>query len=107
MLPQPVKAADITDENSAQTYLNQTIMTTFCRVLDSSRLPPDVVMKLLASALGQTYREVAAAHQDGGCPCGWRPQPITDIEAMRASLEDGAAPRRVEDLLSMAAAGRA
>ncbi len=106
MLPQPVKAADITDEHSAQTYLNQAIMTTFCRVLDSSRLPPDVVMKLLASALGQTYREVAAAHQDGGCPCGWRPQ-ATDIEALRASLEDAAAPRRIDDLLSMAAVGRA
>lgn len=106
MLPQPVKAADITDENSAQTYLNQAIMTTFCRVLDSSRLPPDVVMKLLASALGQTYREVAAAHQDGGCPCGWRPQ-ATDIESLRASLEDAATPRRVDDLLSMTAVGRA
>ncbi|WP_398464641.1 hypothetical protein [Tardiphaga sp.] len=107
MLPQPVKTADITDENSAQTYLNQAIMTTFCRVLDSSRLPPDVVMKLLATALGQTYREVAAAHQDGGCPCGWRPQPGTDIETLRTSLEEAAAPRRIDDLLSMAAVGRA
>ena len=106
MLPQPVKAADITDESSAQTYLNQAIMTTFCRVLDSSRLPPDVVMKLLATALGQTYREVAAAHHDGGCPCGWRPQ-ATDIETLRASLEEAAAPRRIDDLLSMAAVGRA
>lgn len=107
MLPQPVKAADITDESSAQTYLNQAIMTTFCRVLDSSRLPPDVVMNLLASALGQTYREVAAAHQDGGCPCGWRAQPGADIEAMRASLEEAATPRRMDDLLSMTAIGRA
>ena len=107
MLPQPVKASDITDENSAQTYLNQAVMTTFCRALDSSRLPPDVVMKLLASALGQTYREVAAAHQDGGCPCGWRPQPVADIEAMRTSLEEAAAPRRSDDLLSMTAVGRA
>lgn len=65
MLPQQVKVSDITDENSAQTYLNQAIMTTFCRVLDSSRLPPDVVMRLLATAIGSTYREVAAAHQDG------------------------------------------
>jgi hypothetical protein len=107
MLPQPVKVSDITDENSAQTYLNQAVMTTFCRVLDASRLPPDQVMKLLASAIGQTYREVAAAHMDGQCPCGWRPQPAADLEAMRASLEDAATPRRSDDLLSMTAIGRA
>ncbi|QUS38590.1 hypothetical protein RPMA_06885 [Tardiphaga alba] len=107
MLPQPVKVSDITDENSAQTYLNQAVMTTFCRVLDSSRLPPDVVMKMLASALGQTYREVATAHQDGLCPCGWRPQPGADVEGLRTSLEEAAAPRRRDDLLSMTAVGRA
>jgi hypothetical protein len=107
MLPQPVKVSEITDEDSARTYLNQAIMTTFCRVLDHSRLPPDVVMKLLASALGQTYREVAAAHQDGGCPCGWRPQPVSDIETLRASLEEAAAPRRSDDLLNMVTIGRA
>jgi hypothetical protein len=107
MLPQPVKVSDITDEESAQTYLNQTVMTTFCRVLDMSRLPPDAVIKMLASALGQTYREVAAAHQDGGCPCGWRPQPTADLEAFRAALENAVTPRRSDDLLSMTAVGRA
>jgi hypothetical protein len=106
MLPQPVKVSDVTDENSAQIYLNQTVMTTFCRVLDTSRLPPDVVMKLLAAALGQTYREVAAAHQDGHCPCGWRPQPA-DVEALCASLEQAAALRRGDDLLNTVVVGRA
>jgi len=107
MLPQQVKVSDITDENSAQTYLNQAIMTTFCRVLDSSRLPPDVVMRLLATAIGATYREVAAAHQDGQCPCGWGPAPDADIEALRSSLEDAAAPKMADDLHSMVIAGRA
>jgi hypothetical protein len=107
MLPQPVKATDITDEQSAQAFLDQSIMTTFCRVLDTSRMPPDVVMTLLAKALGRTYREVAAAHRDGGCPCGWCPQPAADIENLRNSLEDAAAPRRSDDLLSMVAGGRA
>ncbi|SFL79286.1 hypothetical protein SAMN03159423_3746 [Bradyrhizobium sp. NFR13] len=107
MLPQQVKVSDITDENSAQTYLNQAIMTTFCRVLDSSRLPPDVVMRLLATAIGSTYREVAAAHQDGQCPCGWRPVPDADIEALRSSLEGAAAPKIADDLHSMVIAGRA
>jgi hypothetical protein len=107
MLPQQVKVSDITDEESAQTYLNQAVMTTFCRVLDSSRLPPSVVMRLIATALGSTYREVAAAHQDGQCPCGWNPMPEADIEALRSSLEDAAAPRRADDLHSMTAVGRA
>ena len=48
MLPQPVKVSDITDEQSAQAFFDQSIMTTFCRVLDTSRMPPDVVMTLLA-----------------------------------------------------------
>ena len=107
MMPQQIKVADITDESSAQTYLDQMVMTTFCRVLDTSRLPPVVVMRLLASALGTTYREVAAAHQDGMCPCGWCPVPALDVEALRTSLEDAAAPKRVDDLVSMLVAGRA
>jgi len=45
-----------------------------------------VVMRLLATAIGSTYREVAAAHQDGQCPCGWRPVPDADIEALRTWL---------------------
>ena len=107
MTPQQVKVADITDENSAQTYLDQMVMTTFCRVLDTSRLPPAAVMRLMASALGATYREVAAAHQDGQCPCGWCPLPGADVEAMCTALEDAAAPKRADDLGAMVIAGRA
>jgi len=107
MMPQQVKVSDITDENSAQTYLDQMVMSTFCRVLDTSRLPPVVVMRLIASALGSAYREVAAAHLDGQCPCGWCPVPALDIEALRSSLEDAAAPKRVDDLVTMLVAGRA
>ncbi|MDB5564260.1 MAG: hypothetical protein JWP84_826 [Tardiphaga sp.] len=107
MLVQQVKVSDITDESSAQTYLDQAIMTTFCRVLDTSRLSPAVVMRLLATALGATYREVAAAHQDGQCPCGWCPLPAIDIETLRSSLEDAAAPKRADDLGAMVVAGRA
>ena len=107
MSAQPVKVSDITDESSAQTYLDQMIMTTFCRVLDTSRLSPSVVMRLIATALGTTYREVASAHLDGQCPCGWQPLPADDIESLRASLEDAAAPKRIDGLASMAVAGRA
>lgn len=107
MLAQQVKVSDITDEGSAQTYLDQAIMTTFCRMLDTSRMPPAEVMRMLAKALGAAYREVAAAHHDGQCPCGWCPVPALDVEAMRASLEAAAAPKRAEDLFEMQVAGRA
>ena len=107
MSAQPVKVSDITDESSAQTYLDQMIMTTFCRVLDTSRLPPSVVMRLIATALGTTYREVASAHLDGQCPCGWQPLPADDIESLRSSLEHAAAPKRIDGLATMAVAGRA
>jgi hypothetical protein len=107
MSAQPVKVSDITDESSTQTYLDQMVMTTFCRVLDTSRLPPTQVMQMMAAALGRTYREVASAHLDGQCPCGWCPLPELDIEAMRASLEQAAAPKRPDGLESMAIAGRA
>ena len=107
MSAQPARVCDITDESSAQTYLDQMIMATFCRVLDSSRLPPTVVMRAIATALGRTYREVAGAHLDGQCPCGWCPQPADDIESLRASLEEAAAPKRVDGLATMVIAGRA
>lgn len=107
MSAQPVKVADITDENSAQTYLDQMVMTTFCRVLDTSRLRPTQVMQMIAAALGRTYREVASAHLDGQCPCGWCPLPETDIETLRSSLEEAAAPKRPDGLESMVIAGRA
>ena len=107
MLAQHLKVSDITDESSAQSYLDQAIMTTFCRVLDTSRLPPVTVLKMIARAIGVTYRDVAAAHHDGQCPCGWCPLPASDVEAMISSLEDAAAPKRVDDLLAMVVAGRA
>jgi hypothetical protein len=107
MLAQHLKVSDITDERSAQSYLNQAIMTTFCRVLDTSRLSPVVVMRMIATAIGATYCDVAAAHHDGQCPCGWCPVPALDLEALRSSLEDAAAPKRIDDLFAMVAAGRA
>ncbi len=107
MSAQPVKVCDITDESSAQTYLDQMVMTTFCRVLDTSRLSPTVVLRLIAAALGKTYREVSSAHLDGQCPCGWIPVPDTDIETLRSSLEQAAAPQRPDGLETMVIAGRA
>ncbi|HEY8335881.1 MAG TPA: hypothetical protein VIQ05_18995 [Tardiphaga sp.] len=107
MAAQRVEVSDVTDAESARTYIDQTVLATFCRVLAQSRLQPVEVMQMLASALGATYREVVDAHRDGQCPCGWRPLPALDIEALHASLADAAAPRRPDDLHAMVAVGRA
>jgi hypothetical protein len=107
MLAQHLKVTDITDESSAQNYLDQAIMTTFCRVLDTSRLPPVTVLRMIATAIGATYRDVAAAHHDGQCPCGWCPVLALDVETLVSSLEDAIAPKRVDDLHAMVVAGRA
>jgi hypothetical protein len=107
MPAQQMMISDVTDERSAQLYLQQAMMVTFCRVLDSSRLPPAMVMRLLATALGTTYREVALAHQDGSCPCGWCPVAAIDIDMLRSSLADAASPTPIDDLQAMEVAGRA
>lgn len=106
MLPQQITISDITDERTAQLYVEHTMMATFCRVLDAARVTPDVVVRMMAAALGITYRQVAAAHIDGQCPCGWQPSP-DDIEAMRLALDEAATPTRRGDLRSMTIAGRA
>ena len=107
MMPQQVDVSNLADESSAQTYLHQAVMTTFCRVLDASRLPPVVVLRLLASALGATYREVAAVHQDRLCPCGWCPLPSLDVETLCARLIEAASVHCADDLSTMVTVGRA
>ncbi len=86
VLPQQVKVSDITDENSAQTYLNQAIMTT-CRVLDDSRLPPDVVMRLLATAIRFDLSRSCGGPSGRPVPLRMAPGLDADIEALRSSLE--------------------
>jgi hypothetical protein len=107
MMPQQINVSAIADESSAQSYLHQAVMTTFCRVLDASRLPPVVVLRLLASALGTTYREVAAVHQDELCQCGWCPLPSLDVETLCARLVEASSVHRTVGLSTMVVAGRA
>ena len=87
--------------------LQQTLMTTFCRTLDGSRLPPMTVLRMMAEALGGVYRQAAAAHLGQPCPCGWRPSVEADVVTLRTAIGEAAAPRPASDLTWMEAAGRA
>ncbi|MBB5047128.1 hypothetical protein HNR60_001880 [Rhodopseudomonas rhenobacensis] len=95
----------LTDQQTAQDQINRVLMATFCRTLNNTRLPPVVVMRMIASALGKAYAGVAATHQAGRCSCGWQPSPVTDVELMRSAL--ACAVVNQEDLWAMAPVGRA
>lgn len=83
------------------------LMASFCRALESSRLPPMQVLQMMARSLGGVYREVSAAHHRGDCPCGWHPDAPHDLDLMQKALVTGTRCARQSDLQFMVAAGRA
>ncbi|MEW6643400.1 MAG: hypothetical protein AB1586_23030 [Pseudomonadota bacterium] len=87
--------------------LEQSLLTTFCRTLDGSRLPPMTVLRTMAEALGAVYRHAATAHLSQPCPCGWAPTLEADVAALRAAISDAAKPCSAGELVWMEAVGRA
>jgi hypothetical protein len=99
--------SDIGNHASVEADLDRALMTAFCRALETSHLPPVVVMRVMAEALGSVYRQVADAHQNQQCPCGWQPAASRDISLLQSALK-AAATRKPADLLStMTVLGRA
>lgn len=97
-----------TDSEFAGAEMHRSIMTAFCDVLRATQLPPMKVMSLAASALGTVYKEVADQHRsDGGCPCGWEPNPPADVEALQAALAATTRAIPSADLRVVQAVGRA
>ena len=97
-----------TDSEAAGAEMHRSIMTAFCDVLRTTKLPPMTVMNLAASALGAVYREVADQHRsDGGCPCGWKPNLHADVEALQAALAATIQAIPSADLRAMQTVGRA
>jgi len=83
-------------------------MTAFCDVLRTSQLSPMTVMNLAASALGAVYKEVADQHRPvGACPCGWQPNPRTDMAILQAALAASIEASPSPDLSMMQTVGRA
>jgi hypothetical protein len=75
------------DTETARAQLQRPTMAAFCNVLHATRLPPMTVMSLAADAVGYIYKEGANEHRaSGACPCGWQPNPRTDVEVLQAAL---------------------
>lgn len=105
MLATQTETPALTDERTAQDQINQVIMATFGRTLSKTHLPPVVVLRMIASALGKTYADAAAAHQHGRCGCGWQPAPQSDVELLRSAFAYAVACS--DELRSMVPAGHA
>ncbi len=95
------------DTDAARDELNRAIMAAFCSVLHASRLPPMTVMSLAASAVGSIYKEIADEHRADACPCGWHPNPRTDVEVLQTALAATTQTISLSDLRVVQVAGRA
>ncbi len=93
----------------ASAHIRATIMNEFCEVMHKTGLSPIAVMRLAAQAVGSIYREVADVHAcPDGCPCGWRPHEVSDIEVLGAALAAACRQhRRSHDLRLMRVIGSA
>lgn len=95
------------DIEAAEAELRHAIMTSCCSALHATRLSPITVMRLAAAALGSIYREIATAHRDERCSCGWEPDSGADVEALSTALTGNMQTLPVSDLRAMQVAGQA
>ncbi|MEO5325883.1 hypothetical protein PV773_21455 [Mesorhizobium sp. CC13] len=95
--------------DEAEALLRTAVMNGFADAMRKSGLPPMVVLRLAARAVGSVYREAADAHAGPhACGCGWCPQEGTDIDLLCSALLSASARRRHRrDLAAMQVAGRA
>ncbi len=100
---------DIEDRaSSARMQMHDAIMTAFCNIMQSTRLPPMMVLNYAAMAVGAVYRQAADDH--GGpnpCPCGWEPSAAAEIANLQSVLARMALPQQIPDLDAIEAVGRA
>jgi len=87
--------------------LANALMKSFCQALQQQNVTPMQVLQMMARALGGIYCEVAAQHQDGACPCGWRPDEEADLRMLQQAVDAGMSSPPQKDLRSMPVAGRA
>lgn len=93
---------------NAEAHIRATVMNEICEVMHRSGLPPMAVLRLVARSIGTIYREMAEAHSGvTPCPCGWRPDPKTDMDILSTALVAACTHRSMTDLRRMPIAGRA
>lgn len=99
----------IAEERHRQGSLERALTCAFWRTVQSEPMPVMAALEAAARALGNLYRETAAAHGPGGsCRCGWQPDPEADLIVLEAMLAAAVKQRPPEeDLAGMAVAGRA
>ena len=102
-----VTGAELCGGLDTELELANSLMASFCRVLESSNLPPMQVLQMMARSLGGIYREVSIEHRKGTCPCGWCPNALHDLELIQRAVSAGLARSRRNDLRSMTVVGRA
>lgn len=94
--------------DEAEAYIRATIVTELCEVMHRTNLPPMTVLRLAARSVGTIYREMAEAHSGiDPCPCGWRPQPATDVEVLGMALMTACEGQWSTDVRHMRPAGSA
>lgn len=92
----------------AEAHIRAAMMNEICEVMHRAGLPPLAALRLVARSIGTIYREMAEAHSGiDPCPCGWRPNPKTDMEILSSALLAACERRRAVDLRLMPIAGRA
>jgi hypothetical protein len=95
------------DHQKIRKQLDQVLLSTFCRALDSSYLTPMTILNAMAEALGSVYRQVADSHHTGECRCGWEPAELQDLERLQSALRDAAKLAPADTLSTMQTLGRA
>lgn len=92
----------------AQAHIRATVMNEICEVMHKTGLPPMVVMRLVAQAVGSIYRETADAHSGpSACGCGWRPHERSDVDVLCAALLAACTRHPRRNLMTMQIAGSA
>ena len=96
--------------------LERALAQAFWRAVSAEPMPIMAALEAAARTVGDLYRQAARAHRpEGGCGCGWQPEPDADLIVLEAMLAaallrpeaDEGCGRERRDLAAMTVAGRA
>ncbi|GJE29324.1 hypothetical protein [Methylobacterium organophilum] len=94
-------------ERQAQGGLERALMRAFWQAMQDQPMPVMAGLEAAARTLGALYRQAAAVHGPGGCDCGWRPEPDSDLIVLEAMLAAALLQPPGRTLAEMEPAGRA
>jgi len=104
----PARRAAHEAEARHRERIERALTQAFWRGLSEHPMEPMVALEAAAATVGALYRQVAAGHRGpNGCPCGWEPEPDSDLIVLEATLAAALLGPPKPDLARMPAAGRA